>query len=292
MAVISKTQVGYFQVFLAALTWGTYGLFVKLLDYPAEQIIFFRYFFGFVGLLLFVAIKDGFCWIGSSLGYWKYLLMPALFTGISWLAFTYALKYTYVANAVFLAYTAPVFTVLFAPLIIKEKIERGSIFSLILALAGTLFIMGYNNLIVGGGVLRGDLFSLFGGLVGGLIISYVKKVPEALLGYRANLIMSGMIALGLFPLALRVYSGPDLRDISILFAMSILNQAVATTLFYTGLRKIKAQHSAVLSYVDPLAATLMASLILSEVVTLGSLIGGALIITGGVLIVFKNIYTL
>jgi drug/metabolite transporter (DMT)-like permease len=113
-----------------------------------------------------------------------------------------------------------------------------------------------------------------------------------LLGYRANLIMSGMIALGLSPLALRVYAIPDLRGVSILFTMSILNQAVATTLFYTGLRKIKAQHSAVLSYVDPLAATLIASLILSEAVTLGSLIGEVLIITGGLLIVFKNISTL
>jgi drug/metabolite transporter (DMT)-like permease len=270
------------------LLWGTYGIFVKSLDYPAEHIIFFRYFFGFTGLLVFVAIKDGFAWVTLSAPDWKWLVLPALFTGVSWLAYTYALKHTFVANAVFLAYTAPVFTVLFAPFIIKEKIEISSAIALVFSLSGTLFIISYNTLFIGGGVLRGDLFALFGGIIGGLIISFIKKVPSTLSGYRANMIISGMIALALLPLYLRVGHSTTWQGYLLLLGMALVNQSLATTMFYTGLRSIKAQHSAVLSYVDPLAATLMASLILSESITLGSLIGGVLIIAGGVLIVIKN----
>lgn len=285
---MSKEKLGILQVIAAALLWGTYGIFVKSLDIPPQIIIFYRYFFGFVGLLVFVGARDGFTWVGVSVQHWKWLYLPALFTGVSWLAYTYALKYTFIANAAFLTYTAPVFTVLFAPLIIKEKIESSSIFALVLALFGTLAIMGYNTLFIGEGVLTGDLYALAGGIVGGLIISFIKKVPPALSGYRANLIMSGMITMALLPFLLQTPGRLGWQDYLLLMAMGLIHQSLATTLFHTGLRLMKAQYSAVLSYIDPLVATIMAGIFLAETITIGSIIGGILIMVSGVIIVLRN----
>ena len=70
--------------------------------------------------------------------------------------------------------------------------------------------------------------------------------------------------------------------------MGLLHQAVGTTLFYTGLRRIKAQHSAILTYLDPLAATILAAVVLAEKITIGSTIGGLLIIASGVIIVLEK----
>jgi drug/metabolite transporter (DMT)-like permease len=54
------------------------------------------------------------------------------------------------------------------------------------------------------------------------------------------------------------------------------------------LRWIKAQHSALLTYLDPLAATVLAAVLLAEKITFGSAIGGLLIIASGVIIVLNN----
>lgn len=159
-----KAQLGYLQVFTAALIWGTYGLFVRALDYSPEYILFYRFLFGFIGLLLFTSIKDGLRWFKPALVHWKWMLIPALLTGTSWLAYTYSINYTSVSNAAFLIYTAPVFTVIFAPLIIKEKLEIRTIVALFFSLLGTTAIMGYSSLFSSATSLLGDIIALLGGM--------------------------------------------------------------------------------------------------------------------------------
>ena len=59
-------------------------------------------------------------------------------------------------------------------------------------------------------------------------------------------------------------------------------------MFHIGLRLIKAQHAGIMTYIEPLAATILAALFLHEAITAGSLLGGTLIIVAGLLIVFRN----
>jgi drug/metabolite transporter (DMT)-like permease len=216
------------------------------------------------------------------------ILLPAFLTGFSWLLYTYALNHTLIANAAFLAYTAPVFTIIFAAFIIKEKLEPKSAVALGFALLGALSIMGYNTLLFSGAGLIGDTYALMAGITGGLIISYVKKIPAELPGFIVNLILSGLISLAVLPFALTAGGFGGWKNIGLLALMGLLHQAVGTTLFYTGLRWIKAQHSAILTYLDPLAATVLAAVLLAEKITFGSAIGGLLIIASGVIIVLNN----
>lgn len=292
MHKVNETQLGFLLVIAAALVWSTYGLFVRILDCSPLLIIFFRYFFGFTGLLAFAITRDRFCWVKPALPYTKMILLPAFLTGLSWLLYTYALNHTLIANAAFLAYTAPVFTIIFALFIIKEKLEPKSAVALGLALLGALAIMGYNTLIFdllfAGSGLNGDIYALMAGITGGLVISYVKKIPAELPGYIINLILSGLISMATLPFALKAGGYGSWRNLALLVLMGLLHQAVGTTLFYTGLRWIKAQHSAILTYIDPLAATILAAILLAEKITIGSAIGGLLIIASGVIIVLNN----
>jgi drug/metabolite transporter (DMT)-like permease len=285
---LSQTQLGFILVIAAALVWSTYGLFVRTLDCSPLLIIFSRYFFGFTGLLVFVITRSRFVWVKPALPYTKMIMLPAFLTGLSWLLYTYALNHTLIANAAFLTYTAPVFTIIFALFIIKEKLEPKSAVALSLALLGALAIMGYNTFLFAGAGLKGDIYALLAGITGGLIISYVKKIPAELPGYIVNLILSGLISAAVLPFALKAGGFGGWRNLGLLVLMGLLHQAVGTTLFYTGLRWIKAQHSAILTYIDPLAATILAAILLAEKITVGSAIGGLLIIASGVIIVLNN----
>jgi drug/metabolite transporter (DMT)-like permease len=285
---LNKTELGFILVIAAALVWSTFGLFVRALDCSPLLIIFSRYYFGFLGLLAFTVARHRLSWVKPALPYSRLILLPAICTGVSWLLYTYALNYTLVANAAFLAYTAPVFTIIFALFIIKEKLEPKSIVALSLALLGALAIMGYNTLFFTEAGLKGDIYALLAGITGGLVISYLKKIPEELPGFIVNLILSGLISIAILPFALTAGGFGSWRNFGLLVLLGLLQQAIGTTLFYTGLRWMKAQHSAILTYLDPLAATVLAALLLAEKITIGTAIGGSLIIGSGVIIVLNN----
>ncbi len=283
-----KIEIGYLQVFSAALIWGTYGLFVRALDYSPEYILFYRFFFGFIGLLIFTSFKEGLAWMKPSLVIWKWMLIPALLTGLSWLAYTYSINYTSVSNAAFLIYTAPVFTVILAPLVIKENLEVRTIVALVFSLLGTMAIMGYSSLFSSGTSLLGDMIALFGGMTYGLLALFLKKVPAGMLGLKSNIFLSGYIALALLPFVVTSLSRLSLNAFLLLLLLGLFQQTFAATLFHLGLRSIKAQHAGILTYIEPLAATVMAALFLYEGITAGSLLGGFLIIVAGLIIVLKS----
>ncbi len=283
-----RTNLGYLQIISAALIWGTYGLFVRALDYTPEYILFFRFLFGLIGLLIVTSVKNGFTTLKPSLRHWKWLLFPAFLTGLSWLCYTYAIDYTSVASAVFLIYTAPVFTVIFAPLILKEKLEARTIAALIISLLGTASIIGYSSLFETGSNLVGNLIALLGGISYGLMALFIKKAPASILGMPSNVIVSSFIALALLPFVLVSSNQFSWKGILILMALGLFQQTFGATLFHLGLRSVKAQHASILTYVEPLAATMMAALFLHEAITPGSLLGGILIIGGGLIIVVRN----
>ncbi len=290
LEVIDKAQarIGYLQIATAALIWGTYGLFVRNLDYSPEYILFYRFLFGFSGIFIFTLLRSGFASLKPALVHWKWLLLPAILTCLSWLAYTYAINLTSVANAAFLIYTAPVFTVLFAPIILKESLEKRTIMALVISLVGTGFLMGYSSLSVAGPNVIGDMIALFGGMTYGFLALLLKRMPAGVLGLPSNVVLSGFVALSLLPFILFTMTPFSWSGILILMALGLFQQAFGASMFHLGLKKVKAQHAGILTYVEPLAATVMAALFLYEGITWGSLVGGVLIVTGGLLIVLRR----
>jgi len=283
-----REKIGYLQIFMAALIWGSYGLFVRALDYSPEYILFYRFLFGLFGLVVFVAVRDGLASMKPALVHWRLLLIPATLTGLSYLAYTYAINFTSVANAAFLIYTAPVFTVLFAPLMLKEKLELRTILALIISLLGTAAIMGYGGLFNVGLSLLGDFIALVGGMLYGFLALFLKRVPLSMLGPKSNIISSGFITLAFLPFVLFSAEGATWNGLLLLMFLGLFQQTLGTTLFHLGLRKVQAQHAGILTYSEPLGATVMAALFLYEGITPGSLIGGALIIAGGLIVIFRD----
>jgi drug/metabolite transporter (DMT)-like permease len=280
--------MGSLLVVIAASIWGSFGLFVRALDYAPETILFYRFLFGLLGSLIFTAIRGDKTWIKPALTHWKWMFLPASFTGLSWLAYTYSLGLTSVANAAFLIYTAPVFTVIFAPLVLKERVELRTFAALLISITGTIAIMGYSSLFSVGSNLWGDLIALCGGLVYGFVPLALKRVPPDLLGIPSNILMSLYITIAMAPFALMAGMRIELKGLLLLMALGFLHQTLAVTLMHLGLREIKAQYASILTYVEPLAATTLAALFLYEGITWGSLLGGVLIITGGLLIVLRR----
>ena len=67
-----------------------------------------------------------------------------------------------------------------------------------------------------------------------------------------------------------------------------LHSTLAPLLYYNALRKVMAQHAAILGYMEPLAAIPLAFLFLSETPSLVALFGGVLILFSGYLVIHSR----
>jgi hypothetical protein len=55
-------------------------------------------------------------------------------------------------------------------------------------------------------------------------------------------------------------------------------------IFLAGLRRVRTDHAAVLTYVEPVSAVVFAAMFLSEPLTAATIVGGALVVGGGVMV--------
>jgi len=96
-------------------------------------------------------------------------------------------------------------------------------------------------------------------------------------------------ALILLPLALwqTVGSGHHLtgRDLVAGVILGVVCTALAYMMWTFGMGRIKVQHSAILGYLEPVSAPLYALLLLGQGISVWTVIGGALIVAAGLLVV-------
>jgi drug/metabolite transporter (DMT)-like permease len=98
-----------------------------------------------------------------------------------------------------------------------------------------------------------------------------------------------MDAIVILPLALWqvTVSGLSItaHDLVAAAILGLICTAVAYTLWVEGMGRIRVQHSAILGFLTPVVAPLVAWVFLGEGMTLATAIGGALVLAAGVLVV-------
>ncbi len=100
-------------IVLAVLLWSTGGLFIKLTTLDAFSVNLGRSLFAAITVAVFTYKK------GLRLD--KFTLLSAFLYAGTLSCFVYANKTTTAANAIFLQYTAPIYILILAPFILKEK---------------------------------------------------------------------------------------------------------------------------------------------------------------------------
>ncbi|SMB92326.1 EamA domain-containing membrane protein RarD [Desulfonispora thiosulfatigenes DSM 11270] len=279
--------VPYIQIIIACLIWGSYGLFVQLIPYPPEVIVFFRFLFGAICLIIMASLTGNLHNLKPTSG-WKMMVIISAINSISWLTLTRSITYTSVANGFILYYTAPCFVVLLAPFLLKEKVEKKSIIALLFCFIGVVAITGQGETITGNHKMLGNILGLISGITYAIYVIGLKSIPEKFLGIVSNVYLCIVISVITFPMALPAMGSISLKGILILVLLGITIQGIATTLYMVGLRKVKAQHASILSFLEFLFASLFAALFLNEQFTFSLILGSILIIIGGIIVVIKK----
>lgn len=193
---------------------------------------------------------------------------------------------TSVANAVFIKFTAPIFLLILAPLLIREKGEKKNWIAVPVSLAGLFLIIYQSNFALDAGT-TGMLFALITAVATAFSWTIIKKILKTLDVYATLFYRFLISTVALTPILLLEAPAVSIDVLAQLALFGILLITIATTIHMQGMKRIPVQRSGILGYIEPLSAAVYAIFVFSEIPTAFTVIGGALILLGSYLVIKK-----
>jgi len=220
---------------------------------------------------------------------WRLVLMAAM-SSATLLLFFYAVRQTSVAIAMFLLFLMPVWVALVAPRVFRSPREPMVWPALGLALTGLAVILVPD--LLGEGMklsALGLLAALFAGFGYATYAISVKGLTKLVSNATISTAEAAGDTLFVLPLAIWQFTTTGYalegRDWIAAAIMGVICTAVAYTLWIEGTRRVRVEHVTILGYVEPVAGPLYAVFLVGQMPTVWTVIGGALILGAGLVIV-------
>ena len=266
MKHLSDHENGLLAVFVAAILWSSGGLFIKLVTLTPMQISFFR--------CLIAALTFAIIFKQKILQYNKLSIVNSFFYAGVLIFYVIAMKTTTAANAIFLQSTAPIYVLIFEPIINKTKYERSNIITIAVCFFGMiLFFLGDLT----PGQLEGNFFALMAGILFAAFFLGMKKNDKK---YQQSSIFLGNIIVALISLpfifTIDEFAISDLWMVSFLGVFQI---AIAYAFFSYGLKRVYAVEASIISMTEPVLTPLWVFIGYGEVPATTALMGGIIILT-------------
>lgn len=287
-SAISAPSAGVAAVFGAALLWGSIGVLsfgLFRLEVGPWEVAFWRAALAAAGLLLYLALfRPAVLRLSGPRDAALLSGFGAVGVGLFYVSFQLANFLTSVAVAVVLLYTAPVFVMLGARLLLGESLtgrKMGVALVVVLGVAAT-------SLGAAGAEVRLSAAGVLWGVVAALAYSAYYLFGRRYLprfGVMRTLVyslLSGTVVLGVAAAA--VGQAPRLSlpvaAWPLLLALALGATLLANSLYYWGLSRIEAGHAAVIASVEPVVAALLALAVFEQRLTILGWVGVALVVAG------------
>lgn len=263
---LSEHNKGILAVFLTAILWSSGGLFIKLISLNSMQLSFFRCLIAaIVFAILFrkKILKVNLLALINSFAYAAVLIL-----------FVIATKTTTAANAIFLQSTAPIYVLIFEPVLTKTKWERINIITIAVCFIGMiLFFMGDLT----PGDIKGNIAALLAGIAFATFFLGMKKNDPK---YGESSIFYGNVVVALFCIPFILDMKPiSTQDLAMVSFLGVFQIAFAYALFSYGLKRIKAVEASIISMFEPVLNPIWVFIGYGEIPSFYAIIGGIIIIT-------------
>ncbi|MGA7720966.1 MAG: EamA family transporter [Ignavibacteriaceae bacterium] len=266
MKHLQEHQKGLIAVFTAGLMWSTGGIFIKLITLNALQICFLRSIWA---ALVFIAIFKNKIFYANLFTF----INALLYIGVL-ILFVSATKITTAANAIFLQYTAPIYVLIFEPIINKTKYEKVNIITIVVCFAGmSLFFFGK----ITAGDMWGNILGLLSGIaLAGFLLGMRKNKKE----YQFSSIFYGNIMVSLFCLS-SIFNKPDLSISNLIMVsfLGIFQLGISYAIFSYGLIRVHAIEASLIAMIEPVLNPVWVFFGYGEVPSIMAIAGGIIIIS-------------
>lgn len=262
------------------LLFGSIGIFVKNIEFTSVQIALGRAMIGALFLFVFSIISKKSTSKEIIRSNILILILGGICLSINWIFLFEAYKYTDISSATICYYLAPIIVMFLSPIIFKEKLTVVKIVCILSAMTGMLCVIGvYDS--SGSNNFIGILYALAAACLYSCVI-ILNKFLKDMSGLQSAFIELSIASLFLIPYVYFTdgisFSGVSSISIVLILIVGIVHTGIAYLFYFNSIQNLESQTVAIYSYVDPISAIIMSSLLLGEKMTILQVIGGILII--------------
>jgi drug/metabolite transporter (DMT)-like permease len=277
------------NLYVAALaaSWGVISVIVAHVDLSATVLVFWRVAIAAVTVTAACAVvgRADLLRVPSQR---RLMVAVGVVLAVHWYLFFETIKLSSVAVAVLTVYTAPVFLALLAPLFLPEQRSRVALVALIPAGAGLVLMSAWGS----GGTHARPLAIACGigaALTYALLVIGTKSLRARMGPVTITAWSYGIAALALAPFlttAGRVI--PQGSEIFYVLLLGVVFTALSGYIYVGLLGHVTAQAVGILAYLEPVSAAILAWALLGQPLGWQVLLGGALVVAAGVVIVLRE----
>lgn len=279
----------YLEAVFAVVVWGASFIATKvaLRDISPVTVVWLRFSMGIAILGMAVALRKQFSLLNKR--EWAYFALLG-FLGITfhqWLQ-SNGLQTSEAGTTAWIVSTTPVFMALLGWVVLKERLGLVKVIGIALALAGVLLVISdgdLSSISFQGFGQPGDMLIMISA-VNWAVFSVLSR--RGLKAHPATLMMFYVMLFGWLFTSVLFFGTQDPSQISNLTFngwmgvafLGIFCSGLAYIAWYDALQALSTAETGVFLYIEPLVAVVVAFFVLSEAITLASLLGGAIIIAG------------
>lgn len=278
---MNPTKRARLSLILSMTIFGTLAPFVRNVSVSSGELALYRAVLATILIGTFLLVT-GQKLPRKSLGIELFLLLSSgIAMGFNWILLFEAYKYTTVAISTLSYYFAPVIVTIVCPFLFKEKLTGKQILCFVLSTAGLSLVIGIHNLGKGGNDTIGILFGLGAAVLYATVI-LLNKFIKGVTGIHRTFLQFVAAILVLIPYV-AFTGGFHLSSLNgtgwiCLLVVGLVHTGITYCLYFSSLKELPGQETAILSYIDPLVAVIIGVVVLGEPLSWQQLAGGAMIL--------------
>ncbi len=257
------------------------AILIRLSDSHPIAVAFYRMFFSTLILLPFVpSYMSEIRKLGRR--EWTILISSGAFLAVHFAAWISSLSYTSVASSVVLVTAHPIVVAWISGWYLGENTSKKAYTAILVALVG-ISVMAFSSYTTAQWSVKGDILAIIGMLaVAGYIIRgreirrNISLIPYVFIVYATSSFFLAIFSIG-FSTSFEVY---PVREYMLFFTLALIPTVIGHTLYNWSLKYVEARVVSTTLLGEPIVASILALLILSEIPPLLTVFGAAITLTG------------
>ncbi|WP_052487629.1 DMT family transporter [Gordoniibacillus kamchatkensis] len=269
---------------LVMVVWGSIGVFTRHIELSPFVLAFLRAVIALPVLLVFIGRRPA----GQRISFPQtkpYLVSGALI-GLAWAALFYGFQNTNISTAVIIYNMCPVYVMLVAPLVLKERLTRLRVGIVGISFIGLCLVVGTGGFGPAGFSSQGMWGMILSGVSGMLYAAIViinRKAANQVDHALATFLQMGAASMVLLPFVLaegewRQVLAADGTGILLTCILGVVHTGLAYNLYFSTYHRVSSIEIASYGYLEPVFGIVFSVLLLGETLAMTQLIGGLMIL--------------
>ena len=263
------------------MLFGTIGTLSRFINMPSSVICLGRAFFGVIIILAVITLRrerPDYEAIKRNIGW---LTLSSFLMCANWICQFEAFKYTTIATSTLCYYMQPVFYILAAAVVLRERLSARKIVCVIIAFCGMILVSGVLQTGLHFSEMKGVLFGVSGGFFYAMVV-LINKYMKDISPMNTVIVQLAMVSLIMLPYS--ALTGA-FREVSItmtgiicLLVLGFLHTGIGYIIYFDAVNRLPAQTVGIMSYIDPVEAILLSAFFLKEPISVYTIIGAVMIL--------------